>query len=141
MKDPKFSSLLLRKKNEIELDALLSEWTMSRTAEEVEACMQAVAVPCHVVANIKDMFYDPQIKHRGFLPKLKHSVMGYHTYHAQGFQLSKTESTWRAGPALGEHNEYVFKGFLGMTDDEIADALIEGGITTDADLPKTSRAT
>jgi crotonobetainyl-CoA:carnitine CoA-transferase CaiB-like acyl-CoA transferase len=50
--------------------------------------------------------------------------------------LSKTEGTWRAAPALGEHNEYVFKELLGMTDDEIADALIAGGITTDADLPE-----
>jgi benzylsuccinate CoA-transferase BbsF subunit len=133
--DPKFSSLLSRKKNEAELDTLVSEWTVSNAAENVEARMQAVGVPCHVVSTIKDTFHDPQIKHRGFLPKLKHSVMGYHTYHAHGFKLSKTEGTWRAGPALGEHNEYVFKELLGMTGDEIADALIEGGITTDADLP------
>jgi len=135
-KDPKFSSLLLRKKNESELDALVSEWTINHTAEEVETSMQAVGVPCHVVSTIKDCFEDPQIRHRGFLRKLKHSVMGYHTYHLHGFKLSKVDGTWRAGPALGEHNEYVFKGLLGMTDDEIADALIEGGITTEADLPE-----
>ena len=88
-----------------------------------------------IVSTIKDVFEDPQIAHRDYLPKLKHSVMGYHTYHKLGFILSKGKSTWRAGPALGEHNEYVFKELLGMTDDEIADALIKGGITTDADLP------
>jgi len=136
MREPKFSSSLLRKRNEAELDALISEWTTNRTAEEIEASMQAVGVPCHVVATMKDTFEDPQIRHRGFLRELKHSVMGYHTYHAHGFKLSKTEGTWRAGPALGEHNEYVFKEILGMTDNEIADALIEGGITTEADLPE-----
>ena len=135
IRGPKFSSLLLRKKNEEELDALIGEWTTNRTAEEIETSLQAVGVPCHVVATMKDTFEDPQIKHRGFLHKLKHSVIGYHTYHGQGFTLSKTEGTWRAGPALGEHNEYVFKEVLGMTDDEIAGALVEGGITTDADLP------
>jgi benzylsuccinate CoA-transferase BbsF subunit len=135
-KDPRFSSLLSRKKNEAELDELVSKWTKNLTAEDVEATMQAAGVPCHLVSNVKDFLNDPQIKHRDFLPKLKHSVMGYHTYHKHGFTLSKTEGTWRAAPALGEHNEYVFKELLGMTDDEIADALIAGGITTDADLPE-----
>jgi benzylsuccinate CoA-transferase BbsF subunit len=134
--DPKFATLLSRKKNEEELDALIGEWTTNRTAEEIEASLQTAGVPCQVVETMKDTFEDPQIRHRGFLHKLKHSVIGYHTYHGQGFKLSKTEGTWRAGPALGEHNEYVFKGLLGMTDDEIADALVEGGITTDADLPE-----
>jgi len=31
---------------------------------------------------------------------------------------------------LGEHNEYVYKELLGMTDDEIADCIAEGVITT-----------
>jgi len=38
-------------------------------------------------------------------------------------------------PALGEHNEYVYKEVLGLSDDEIADLLIDGVITTEADLP------
>jgi crotonobetainyl-CoA:carnitine CoA-transferase CaiB-like acyl-CoA transferase len=63
--------------------------------------------------------------------------MKEHTYYTQGFKLSKVEGDWRTGPALGEHNEYVFKELLGMTDDEIADALIDGSITTDADLVGT----
>ena len=39
------------------------------------------------------------------------------------------------GPSLGKDNEYVYKEILGLTDDEISDLLIEGVITTDADLP------
>jgi crotonobetainyl-CoA:carnitine CoA-transferase CaiB-like acyl-CoA transferase len=34
-------------------------------------------------------------------------------------------------PCLGEHNEYVFKELLGLTDDEIAEHIIEGSITTE----------
>jgi benzylsuccinate CoA-transferase BbsF subunit len=136
VKESKFSSLLLRKQNEAELDKYVSEWTINHSAEDVETRMQKTGVPCHIVSNIKDVFDDPQLKHRGFFHKLKHSIMHEHSYYAAGFKLSKTEGIWRAGPALGEHNEYVLKGLLGMTDDEIANALIEGGITTDADLPK-----
>jgi benzylsuccinate CoA-transferase BbsF subunit len=140
MRDPRFSSLLSRKKNEAELDRLVSKWTASLTAEEIQASLQSAGVPCHVVSNIKDVCEDPQIEHRGFLPKLKHSVMGEHVYHGHSFKLSEAKSTLRGGPSLGEHNEYVFKEILGMTDDEIADALINGGITTDADLPEIKPA-
>jgi hypothetical protein len=34
---------------------------------------------------------------------------------------------------MGEHNEYVLREILGYSDDEIAEFLIEGAITTDAD--------
>ena len=125
----------MRKQNESQLDTLISEWTIKHTSEEVEAYLQEVEIPCHAVSTIKDVIDDSQVKHRGYLRQLKHSVMGDHTYHTLGFNLSKGHSTWQAGPALGEHNEYVFENMLGMTDEEISEALISGCITTDADLP------
>ncbi len=137
--DPKFASLLSRKQNEVELNELVGKWTISHMAEEVEASMQAAGVPCHVVSTIKDVFNDPQVRHRRFLRKLPHSVMDEHTYYTHGFKLSKVEGNWKTGPLLGEHNEYVFKEILGMTDDEIAEALTDGGITTDADLAVSMR--
>ncbi|MGD9117778.1 MAG: CoA transferase, partial [Dehalococcoidia bacterium] len=140
LREAKFSSLLSRKENEAELDRLVSKWTAGLTAEEIETSLQSAGVPCHVVSNIKDVCEDPQIEHRGFLPKLKHSVMGEHTYHGPSFTLSESKHTLRGGPTLGEHNEHVFKEVLGMTDDEIAEALIDGGITTDDDLPEVKPA-
>jgi crotonobetainyl-CoA:carnitine CoA-transferase CaiB-like acyl-CoA transferase len=35
----------------------------------------------------------------------------------------------RRAPLLGEHNEYVLKGILGMSDEEIAELVIEGVLT------------
>ena len=47
------------------------------------------------------------------------------------FILSKTpRETTRPSPCLGEHNEYVYKKLLGMTDDEIAEHIVDGSITT-----------
>jgi len=36
----------------------------------------------------------------------------------------------KPSPCLGEHNEYVYKELLGMTDDDIAEHIIDGSITT-----------
>ena len=57
-------------------------------------------------------------------------------WNAPAYILSKTPNDiWKAGATLGEDNEFVYKEILGYTDDEIADFLVEGVITTEADVP------
>lgn len=133
-KDSKFETLHNRKANEAELDALIQEWTISHDAEEVMTIMQQFGVPAGVVRSNKDLFDDPQLKHRDHLHQLKHKVMGYCTYSRLPFRLSHTTDKQSAAPAIGEHNEYVCKEILRMSDDEIAEAIINGALTTDADL-------
>ena len=137
--DPKFATMLGRRENEEELDRLIGEWTKDYPAEQIMAMMQDAGVPCGVVQNAEDLFNDPQLKHREHFRFLEHKVIGAHAYHAPAYRLSKTPNyIWKAGPCLGEDNEYVYKEVLGYTDDEIADLLIEGVITTEADLPGVS---
>jgi len=67
---------------------------------------------------------------------LNHQENGPLLHHAPSCHLSKTPShIWKAAPCLGEDNEYVYKEILGYSDDEIAEMLIEGVITTEADVP------
>jgi crotonobetainyl-CoA:carnitine CoA-transferase CaiB-like acyl-CoA transferase len=40
--------------------------------------------------------------------------------------LSKTQGELHRAPLLGEHNEYVLKKLLGLSDDEIAELVIAG---------------
>ncbi|MDY6843686.1 MAG: hypothetical protein SVW57_06300, partial [Thermodesulfobacteriota bacterium] len=85
---------------------------------------------CH-----QDLFNDPQLKHRQHFRFLEHQVMGKHAYNAPSYILSKTPNhIHKAGPTLGEDNEYVFKEILGFSDDEIEDLIVEGIITTDSDI-------
>ena len=39
------------------------------------------------------------------------------------------------GPTLGQDNDYVYREVLGLSDDDIADMLAEGVITTEYDAP------
>ena len=98
--------------------------------------MQDAGVAAGVVQTCEDLYADPQINHRGFFVPLNHSVIGPHHYDGLTFQLSKTPGQLRMpAPCLGEHNEYVYKEILGLSDDEIASLLIERVITSEADLP------
>ncbi|MEE8418782.1 MAG: CoA transferase, partial [Dehalococcoidales bacterium] len=63
--DPRFASLTSRKDNEEELDILVNEWTVSRTAEEVMKMMQEAGVAAGVVETGEDLLdNDAQYKHR-----------------------------------------------------------------------------
>ena len=65
---------------------------------------------------------------------LNHPEIGPHSYHAPAYRLSKTPFEMkRPAPCLGEHNLYVYKELLGMSDDEIAEMVIDGTITTEVD--------
>ena len=135
-RDPKFATILSRKQNEEELDRLIGEWTRGYTAEQVMAMMQDAGVPAGVVQTGEDLLHDPQMKHRQHYRFLNHTEIGPHPFNAPAYRLSKTPCDMnRPAPCLGEHNAYVYKEILGFSDDGIADMMVEGVITTEADGP------
>ena len=89
--------------------------------------LQAKGVPAGVVQTGEDLHNDPQLKHRGHYQILNHKVIGPHSYDTASFELSETPGKpgW-AAPLMGEHNEYVCKNILGISDEEIAELVIEG---------------
>jgi len=63
---------------------------------------------------------------------LEHAEIGHHSYHAPAYRLSETPcQIERAAPCLGQDNQYVYSEILGLSDDEIADMVVEGVITTE----------
>ena len=128
-KDRRFTTLELRKQNEDELDKIVSEWTVSYTAEEVMNKMQGVEIGAGVVKNCKDVMEDdPQLKHRHFFWMTEHPEIGTYMAHGNPLVLSKSPYEVSRAPLLGEHNEHVFRGILGLSDDEIANLVADGVI-------------
>ena len=124
--DARFASLPGRKQHEDEIEAKVTEWTREHAAEDVMALLQASGVPAGVVANARDMLQDEHLKARGYYVYLDHPEAGRTAYDGPPFRLSKTPGALRSpAPLLGQHNELVCKEILGMTDDEIAEAVIE----------------
>jgi crotonobetainyl-CoA:carnitine CoA-transferase CaiB-like acyl-CoA transferase len=132
-KQKEFAGLSQRKLNEEALEKVVSEWTLKHSPEEVEQILQKAGIPANVAEKPSDIYRDPQLEHRHYFTALEHAVMGKPMYDAQGcFILSKTpRELTRASPLVGEHNGYVFKELLKMSDDEIAEHLIDGSITTE----------
>lgn len=134
--ESRFATLADRKKNEDELDRLIGEWTAKLSPVEVMIRLQRKGVAAGAVKLINELYEDPQIEHLGFWRYLDHPVLGVHAHEGPPFRLSKTPDRQFTSPCLGQHNEYVYKELLGYSDDEIADLLVEGVITTEADMPE-----
>jgi benzylsuccinate CoA-transferase BbsF subunit len=126
-KDPHFHDLESRKENEDELDRFVEQWTLDRTPEEVTRLLQEAGVPAGIVQDSIDLYErDPQLKHRNFYQVLDHPEVGKYRAVAPAFRLSRAGFEVRRAPLLGEHNEHVLKGILNMSDEDIANLIVEG---------------
>jgi len=127
--DPRFATFRGRKANEDELDTLVEDWTVSQSREQVMTMMQAAGVAAGAVQTGEDLFdHDPQLRHRNFYPEIEHPEIGKYFTVAPPYRFSKSSYELRRAPLIGEHNEYAFKEVLGLSDDEIAELVIEGVI-------------
>ena len=110
-----------------ELEAAIALWTAARTAPEVTELLQVVGVPAGMAQLSSDLLEDPQYKHRGFYRWFEHPEMGHIPYAGHQFRIRGYDSGARGpAPLLGEHLFEVLSGELGMSDDEVADAIATG---------------
>jgi crotonobetainyl-CoA:carnitine CoA-transferase CaiB-like acyl-CoA transferase len=125
--DARYATHAGRKQHEDAIEASLTEWTREHTPEELMALLQSKGIAAGVVQNARDMLdADEHLKARGYYVYLDHPEAGHNAYDGPPFRMSKTPGELRApAPLLGQHNEQVCKEILGMSDDEIAEALIE----------------
>lgn len=128
-KERRFSTLLERKENEEELDELISQWTGKHRVEEIVSMLQAEGVPAGLVENARDIHEDPQLLHREHFWWFEHPELGRHSCDGIAFKLSLSPARPRLpAPLLGQHNEYVFKEILGMTEEEYVQLLLDGAL-------------
>jgi crotonobetainyl-CoA:carnitine CoA-transferase CaiB-like acyl-CoA transferase len=125
--DAKFATHEGRKQHEDELETSINEWTRPQAAEDVMTLLQSKSIPAGVVQNSRDVHdLDPHLQARKYYEYIEHPETGVMAHDGAPFRLSKTPGSLRTpAPCLGEHNEYVCKEILGMSDEEIAEALVE----------------
>jgi crotonobetainyl-CoA:carnitine CoA-transferase CaiB-like acyl-CoA transferase len=111
-----------------ELVPLIAEIMRTRSKREWIEALEAASVPCGPINNMKEVFEDPQVQHRGLRVDMPHLLGGVAPLVASPMRLSATPVEYRhAPPLLGQHNEEILKGLLGKSDAELA-ALKVGGI-------------
>jgi benzylsuccinate CoA-transferase BbsF subunit len=119
VRQEKFSSLLGRKSSEDELEQLIGEWTKGWDSQELMEALQRAGVPAGKVESTKDLFEDPQLAHRGHFQYPDHPEIGQYATDRSDFNLSRTPGALdRPSPLMGQHNEYVLKELIGLSEEE-----------------------
>jgi benzylsuccinate CoA-transferase BbsF subunit len=127
--DPRFTTVLGRKKYETELNKLIEAWTVNFSPEELMNLLQSNGISAGVVETAADLLKDQQLQARKFLTRLDVGDGEYLSHFGLGFQLSKTPyETSQPGPRLGEHTELVCRDFLGISDEEFVELINSGAL-------------
>ncbi len=131
-RDKRFADCISRYQNQDELDKLIGEWTRQHDKYEIFHLMQREGVPCAPVLDSRDSLEDPHLKERGFYEQVTQADCGTHFYPGIAFKMSKMPNSIRMPACLmGEHNEYVYKEIIKVSDEEYADLVEKGHIGMD----------
>jgi crotonobetainyl-CoA:carnitine CoA-transferase CaiB-like acyl-CoA transferase len=127
--DARYGTFAGRKQHEDDLDKAISGWTKDQDAHVAMITLQRAGVPAGAVQNAMDLMErDPQMAVRGHYQSLEHAEAGVTRYDGPPFKLSATPISLTPAPLLGEHNDYVFRQVLKLSDEEINDGLVAGYI-------------
>ena len=126
--DSRFQDLESRRRNQAELDQIISTWTLEKEHYQVMHMLQAHGVPAGAVLKANETLADPHLEDRGFWDVVDHPEAGTYKQTTTPWILSKNPRLPAiAAAGLGEHNFQVFNGLLGLSPGEIDD-LVESGI-------------
>lgn len=115
-----FADSFSRWQNQEQLDRLINEWTINYSHYELMERLQAAGVAAMPSFSAEELFSDPHLREREFITEVEHSVLGKQVVFSPPWKFSETPPRIeRAGPLLGEHNDYVFGELLGMPREEI----------------------
>jgi formyl-CoA transferase len=118
--DARFCTMPDRIRNRAELIPLVGEIMKGRTSKEWIARLEAANVPCGPINNYKEVFEDPQVRHRGLKIGIPHPISGAMPGIANPMRFSATPVTYdMPPPLLGQHTREVLSDLLGIDDAEI----------------------
>jgi crotonobetainyl-CoA:carnitine CoA-transferase CaiB-like acyl-CoA transferase len=114
------------------LDEQLRAWCATRDARATAEQLAAAGIPAGYVDDAREVAHNPQLLHHGLFEVEDHPVTGAHPLPVLPFQFRTRPEPWlrSAAPLLGQHNDEVLGGLLGLGEAELAE-LRAGGIIGD----------
>ncbi|CAB4817959.1 unannotated protein [freshwater metagenome] len=125
--DPRYTTLSQRASSGDELNDLVSLWTMSMNAKEVEQRCLEHGVPVAVSYDAHDILNDPHMIERGDFVTVNDPIAGPHRQQGPFPRLDGVvpEAPLPA-PRLGEHNKEIWCDALGLSETELAELTAQG---------------
>lgn len=117
----------------------IADWTRQRSADEAMTVLQQVGVVAGAVRHPLELLDDPHLGARGFWQWIERAYVGRHPQPSPPYRESGTPvAVTTPAATLGQYNEEVLKGVLGLPEGEIARLERAGVIGAEA-LPPAQR--
>ena len=117
--DDRYATHSARGRHQQTLDELIAEWTKTLPLDELSAMLEQHGVPCGGIYRAPEMLEDAQFAARSAIVRVMHPKFGELAMQNAVPKLSRTPGGIRhVGPELGEHNEEVLGGLLGIDEQQ-----------------------
>jgi crotonobetainyl-CoA:carnitine CoA-transferase CaiB-like acyl-CoA transferase len=127
-RDPRFATNASRVQHRAELVAALAPVLAARASRAWIDVLEPAGVPCGPINDVRQVFDDPQVRHRKLRVEVRDPRCGSVPVVASPIRLSRTPVRHDIPPpALGEHTREVLVELLGMDPAEVV-ALREKGV-------------
>lgn len=119
--DERYRDHQARGTNQRELDEIIARWTGSLGTPELLALLEKHGVPSGLIYRTPDMLEDPHFAARAAIVSTPHPHFGSLRMQNVAPRLSVTPGSIRTpAPELGQHNDEIYRGLLGLSEDTLA---------------------
>jgi crotonobetainyl-CoA:carnitine CoA-transferase CaiB-like acyl-CoA transferase len=125
---PEATTLAERETAEAQIEHAIGQWTAARSPWQVTAACQGAGIAALPVMDSADLLRDVHLHEREHLQWVDRPITGPGPIPGVVFRLSGGGARVRSyAPLMGEHNQEVFQGLLGLSGQEL-DALVAAGV-------------
>ena len=130
-----------RRAQEDRIEAAIAAWTATRSPDEAMASLQKAGVAAGAVRHPMELLDDPHLKARGFWQWIERAYVGRHPQPSPPYREDGAPIAVRTPAAtLGQYNEEVLMGLLGLSQTEMARLAHNSVIGSEALAPALRKA-
>ena len=116
---PRFAKPTDRVRNSGDLDAIIEDWTRSRSKHDAMAQVGGAGIPAGAVLDTMELQNDPTFEERGIMQVMEHPKHGAFKMPAWPVRVDGKPPRIAPSPMLGQHTDDVLATWLGMSEAEV----------------------
>jgi formyl-CoA transferase len=125
--DPEWATPEARLPKLAKMFQLIEEWTSTLPKWQVLQQLNRHNIPCGPILSPKEIIEDESLAANDMIVEVEHPERGTFTTVGNPLKLSDSPTTITTPPLLGQHNEDIYIGELGLGDEELR-LLRSGGV-------------
>lgn len=119
--NPAYARVAGRRRSRQAIDAAIGDWTAGRSAEDAARTLRNAGVPASPSRNSRQVYEDESLRQAGYFAPVVTGDGEARLLPGIGWRFADgPPAKLTAAPSLGQHNEYVYKELLGVTETEFA---------------------